>query len=59
MKSERPAAPIIGFISHYTPPKTDSFGLVSVGESYMYAVKQAGGLPVIQALVRAAGNESD
>lgn len=42
------AAPLIGVTSNFSPPKGGGpFGTISIGESYIQAVIQAGGLPVI------------
>ncbi len=40
-------APIIGVTSNYAPDTKSKFGTLSIGESYIQAVIQAGGLPVI------------
>ncbi len=39
--------PVIGITSSYAPAEDNTFGTVSVGESYLQAVLQAGGLPVV------------
>ena len=40
-------APLIGITSSYTPAEDGKFGTITVGESYVQAVIQAGGLPVV------------
>lgn len=40
-------APWIGISSSYTPAQDGKFGTITVGESYVQAVYQAGGLPVV------------
>lgn len=39
--------PVIGVTSSYAPPKDNKFGSVSISESYLQAVMQAGGIPVV------------
>ncbi len=39
--------PVIGVTSSYAPPKEGKFGTVMVGESYLQAVLNAGGVPVV------------
>jgi putative glutamine amidotransferase len=41
------AAPLIGITSSFAPTPESKFGTISLGESYVQAVIQAGGLPVI------------
>ncbi len=41
------AFPLIGVTASYIPPKDGPFGTVQVGESYVQAVIQAGGVPVV------------
>lgn len=40
------AAPIIGITSSIVPPKEGKFGTLSLGESYIQAVLNAGGIPL-------------
>src|SRR6266545_3343595 len=40
-------APLIGITSYYDPPKEGPFGTISVGESYVQAVLNAGGAPIV------------
>lgn len=39
-------APIIGVTSDYIPPNEGPFGALALGESYIKAVQQAGGIPL-------------
>ncbi len=40
-------APLIGITANYAPSADGKFGTISVGDSYLQAVRKAGGLPVI------------